>query len=61
VEVEGVVQPAPAPRFSRTPAAIRSAAPVPGADFESVLAEAGYSAQEIRTMVADRLVVPPKR
>ena len=30
VEVDGVVQPAPAPRFSKTPGAIRSVAPKPG-------------------------------
>jgi alpha-methylacyl-CoA racemase len=47
VEVEGVVQPAPAPRFSRTKAEIRSAPPVPGAHTDSALAEWGFSADEI--------------
>src|SRR3546814_11678625 len=30
VQVDGVVQPAPAPRFSRTPASVRRGTPVPG-------------------------------
>ncbi|WP_300541615.1 CaiB/BaiF CoA-transferase family protein [Maricaulis sp.] len=38
-ELDGVRQPAPAPRFSRTPGAIQGAAPVPGADREAVLSD----------------------
>jgi len=41
VEVEGVVQPAPAPRFSRTPSAISSPPSPPGADTVSGLVEWG--------------------
>jgi alpha-methylacyl-CoA racemase len=41
VEVDGKVQPAPAPRFSRTPAAISSAPSEPGADTDAVLADWG--------------------
>jgi alpha-methylacyl-CoA racemase len=37
VDVAGVVQPAPAPRFSRTPAATPMPPAVPGADTEAVL------------------------
>lgn len=37
VQVDGVVQPAPAPRFSRTPASVRSAPPAPGQHTEEVL------------------------
>lgn len=37
VEVAGVTQPAPAPRFSATPAATPRAAPVAGADTDSLL------------------------
>jgi alpha-methylacyl-CoA racemase len=45
--VDGVEQNAPAPRFSRTPAgAVRAPRPI-GADTESVLLEAGMSAEEI--------------
>lgn len=41
VEREGVVQPAPAPRFSRTPGAIQGAPAVRGADRGSVFADWG--------------------
>jgi alpha-methylacyl-CoA racemase len=41
VEIEGVVQPAPAPRFSRTAPPTPSAPPEPGADTEAVLADWG--------------------
>ena len=47
VDVDGVTQPAPAPRFSRTEAAISHAAVAPGQDTRAVLAEAGFSAEEI--------------
>lgn len=39
VEVDGVRQAAPAPRFSRTPGAIQGSAVTPGADRETVLAD----------------------
>jgi alpha-methylacyl-CoA racemase len=45
VEVGGVTQPAPAPRFSRTPGAIQGPAANPGADTDSVLAEWGIQAR----------------
>jgi alpha-methylacyl-CoA racemase len=37
VEVEGVVQPGPAPRFSRTPGAVQRPAPVAGQDTDEAL------------------------
>ncbi len=43
VEVEGVVQPAPAPRFSKTPGAIAGIAPGPGEHGEAILADWGVS------------------
>lgn len=42
-EVAGVTQPAPAPRFSRTPGAIQGPAAAPGADTEKVLSDWGIS------------------
>ena len=39
IELDGVRQPAPAPRFSRTPGAIQGAAGQPGADREAVLSD----------------------
>lgn len=50
VEVGGIVQPAPAPRFSRTPGAI-SAPPAPyGEQTEQVLKDYGYSAHQIAAL-----------
>jgi alpha-methylacyl-CoA racemase len=46
VNVEGAWQPAPAPRFSRTPAAAPAAAPERGSHTEDVLAWLGYDAAE---------------
>ena len=50
VNVDGVVQPAPSPRFSRTKAEISHGARRPGEDSESVLKDCGFSAQEIRSL-----------
>lgn len=47
LEVEGVSQPAPAPRFSKTPARIDRGPPGPGADTDAVLSAAGFSDGEI--------------
>lgn len=53
VELGGVVQPAPAPRFSRTPAAIRTPPSAPGADTVSGLTAWGVSAGEIAALQRD--------
>lgn len=45
--VDGVVQSAPAPRFSKTPGRIQGPAPKPGADGEAVLSDWGFTADEI--------------
>jgi alpha-methylacyl-CoA racemase len=47
VEVAGVVQPAPAPRFSRTPGSIACPPPGPGQDTAQVLADWGFDSGEI--------------
>ena len=47
VEIEGVTQPAPAPRFSRTPGAIARAAPRRGEGAAEALAGWGFSRSEI--------------
>jgi alpha-methylacyl-CoA racemase len=46
VEVDGVVQPGPAPRFDGTPAAIPVGPPSPGRDTDEVLARLGFSEEE---------------
>lgn len=56
VEVDGVRQPAPAPRFSRT-AATMGSPPVPaGNDDDAVLMAAGYSAAEIARLKGNGVV-----
>ncbi|HEX2559385.1 CaiB/BaiF CoA-transferase family protein [Phenylobacterium sp.] len=47
VEVEGVVQPAPAPRFSVTPGAIQGPPPANGAHDAEALTDWGFSAAEL--------------
>ncbi|MCB4324520.1 CoA transferase, partial [Alcaligenes sp. 13f] len=42
VDIGGVVQPAPAPRFDRTPPRVPEAPHEKGADTAEVLAELGY-------------------
>lgn len=47
VDVGGVTQPAPAPRFDRTPAGTPEAPHDKGADTEAVLAELGVTGEEL--------------
>ncbi|TYO98417.1 alpha-methylacyl-CoA racemase [Geothermobacter ehrlichii] len=47
IEIDGVVQPAPAPRFSRTHPEIQGPPPLPGEHNEEVLSEWGFSRAEI--------------
>jgi alpha-methylacyl-CoA racemase len=50
IELDGVVQPAPAPRFSRTPSKGEHAAHANGADTQSVLGAMGFAEQEIAAL-----------
>jgi alpha-methylacyl-CoA racemase len=50
VEVEGVVQPGPAPRFSRTPSKIQRPPAKPGEHTEEALHEWGFSAAELEKL-----------
>ncbi|MNT84323.1 Formyl-CoA:oxalate CoA-transferase [compost metagenome] len=50
VEVDGVVQPAPAPRFSRTPGSIQRPPARPGQHTDEVLGDWGFSAQELAAL-----------
>ncbi len=52
VEIAGVRQPAPAPRFGRTAAAEPTAPPTPGADTDTVLAGLGLTGAEIAALRA---------
>ncbi|MCG8413274.1 MAG: CoA transferase, partial [Pseudomonadales bacterium] len=50
VDFEDVVQPAPAPRFSRTPGEIQRSAAMVGEHTDEVLAEWGFSEEEITNL-----------
>ncbi len=50
IEVDGVVQPSPSPRFSRTTAEISHAARAPGEDSTEVLSSIGFARDELDTL-----------
>lgn len=52
----GVLQPAPAPRFDRTPAGIGRPAPRRGGHTKEVLAALGYSNEQIADLAANRVI-----
>ena len=51
VELEGVTQPAPSPRFDRTVPKLTHAARKPGEDSREVLSAAGFSDMEIESLI----------
>ena len=50
IEIDGLTQPAPAPRFSRSDCATPESPSAEGADTHEVLAQWGFSAQDITTL-----------
>jgi len=52
VEVDGVPQPAPAPRFSGTPAALTRPAPEAGEHTDEILTGLGYAADAVAALRA---------
>jgi alpha-methylacyl-CoA racemase len=56
VEVAGVKQPAPAPRFSRTPGQIRRPPAHAGQHTDEILREAGFSAAEIQRLRDEKAI-----
>ena len=57
VDVAGNPQPAPAPRFSRSVAAAPLPGAEPGANTREVLADAGFSEQEIKGLIEEQVIV----
>ena len=51
VDIDGVTQPAPAPRFSRTKSVIKSAPAYAGADTTGVLNDWGFAPAEIEALI----------
>ena len=61
IERDGVPQPAPAPRFSRTTAEVQRSAPWPGQHTDEALADWGFDAAEVDQAARDgrdRLTAP---
>jgi alpha-methylacyl-CoA racemase len=56
INVAGVDQPAPAPRFSRTKAAVPTPPSRAGSDTKSVLADWGFSTAEIETLESQQAI-----
>ena len=56
LEVDGIMQQAPAPRFSRTEAAISGGARIPGQDTLAVLKDYGFDQAEIEGLGASGAV-----
>ena len=57
VERDGVLQPAPSPRFSRTPGAISAPPATPGMHTREALQDWGLGADEVAALEADGVVV----
>jgi alpha-methylacyl-CoA racemase len=56
IDVGGVTQPAPAPRFGRSPAGQPTPPPRPGADTDAVLADLGLSTGQVADLRAGGVV-----
>ena len=56
VEIDGVMQPGPTPKFSRTPSSVPSNPPLFGDNTEAVLKEWGFSSTEIRDLLERKIV-----
>ncbi|MEO7372275.1 MAG: CaiB/BaiF CoA-transferase family protein [Ilumatobacteraceae bacterium] len=57
IDVEGTVQPAPAPRFSRTPAEVTMPPAHPGQHSSEILRDWGFDAARIEALIAGRAIV----
>lgn len=60
VEIDGVLQPAPAPRFGRTKPALPTPPEEPGAGTRDALLDWGFSEAEIATLAAAKAIMLPR-
>ena len=60
VELDGVIQPAPAPRFSRTVPELPQPPAEIGADSEETLRSWGFAAEEIDRLIEANAIVPAR-
>jgi len=56
VEIDGIVQPGPAPRFSRTPSSVKGGPPDFGAQTEEALANWGFSNEDIAELKTENAI-----
>jgi alpha-methylacyl-CoA racemase len=56
VEIDGVTQPAPAPRFSRTTPELAGAPAVPGQHGAAILADWGWASAAIEALTAQKVI-----
>jgi len=56
VEIDGLLQPGPAPRFSKSAPEIPSRPPIPGEHTDAALADWGFSSTEIVALRADNTI-----
>lgn len=56
VEVDGITQPGPAPKFSRTPSSIKGGPPDFGAQTEQALKDWGFSRDRIAALKAEKAI-----
>ena len=59
MNIDGVPQPAPAPRLSRTPGTVKGAGRARGSDMREVLTQLGYSKEEIKEFLEKDIVDQP--
>lgn len=56
VNIDGVSQPAPSPRFSRTPPEIQNSARIPGADTREILKQQGMPETTIEGLIKQEVI-----
>lgn len=61
IDVGGVTQAAPAPRFDRTPSAVQHVAVAPGTNSREILTELGYSSDDLNALLTSGAVSEGKK
>jgi alpha-methylacyl-CoA racemase len=56
IEIDGVIQPAPAPRYSRTPAQVQRPPAIRGEQAESILREWGFGEEQIAVLKSNSVI-----
>jgi len=56
IEIDGITQPAPAPRFSRTPPQVRGGGKAPGADTRAILKQQGIDEATIEDLIQRNII-----